>query len=147
MKKITLVLGLMLAIGISSAIANEKKVSQIVLESFKNEFSDAQEVSWQEGIGYYKAAFVFNGQNMSAYFSIEGELLSMDRNISLLQLPINLFVDLKNNHSEYWISDLFEVKNDEGTHYYVTLENAEKVLRLSANNGNDWKTFSTKRKL
>lgn len=147
MKKITLVLGLMLIVGISSAFTNEKKVSAVVLESFNNEFSTAQEVSWQEGIGYYKAAFVFNGQNLSAYFSTEGELLSMDRNISLLQLPISLFIDLKNNHSEYWITDLFEVKNNEGTHYYVTLENADKVLRLSANNGNDWRTFSTKRKL
>ena len=147
MKKITLVLSLMLAIGISSAFANEKKVSPVVLESFKNEFPAAQELSWQEGIGYYRAAFLFNGQNMSAYFSMEGELLSMDRNINSLQLPINLFIDLKNNYSESWITDLFEVKNSEGTHYYVTLENEDKVIRLSATNGSDWKRFSIKRKL
>lgn len=147
MKKITLVLGLMLATGISSTYANEEKVTSVVLKSFKNEFSAAKEVSWEEGIGYYKAVFNFNGQYLSAYFSMDGELLSMDRNISLLQLPISLFIDLKNDYRDSWITDLFEVKNNEGTHYYVTLENADKVVMLSANNGKDWKTISTKRKL
>lgn len=147
MKKITLVLGLMFAVGISSVFANENKVSAIVLESFKKEFSNAKDVSWVEGIDFYRAAFSFNGQNMFAIFSMKGELLSMDRYISPLQLPIRLFSDLKNNHSEYWITDLFEVNNSGGTHYYVTLENADTIHMLSAINGGKWKTLNKKRKL
>ncbi len=146
MKKILSALSLMFVFGISSAFTNDEKISSVVLESFKNEFSTAHNVSWEQGIGYYKAAFIYNGQNLSAYFSMDGELLSMDRNISLLQLPISLFIDLKNNHSDYWVTDLFEVNNSEGTHYYITLENTDKVVRLSANNGKSWKTINTKRK-
>jgi hypothetical protein len=147
MRKLTLILGLMFTVGISNVLANEEKVSAVVLESFKNEFSNAQNVSWVEGIDYYRAAFLFNGQNMFAIFSMKGELLSMDRNISSFQLPLGLFNDLKNNHKNYWITDLFEVSNNEGTHYYVTLENADTVTMLSAVNGDKWKTLSKKRKL
>jgi hypothetical protein len=147
MRKLTLILGLMFTVGISNVLANEEKVSAVVLESFKNEFSNAQNVSWVEGIDYYRAAFLFNGQNMFAIFSMKGELLSMDRNISSFQLPLGLFNDLKNNHKNCWITDLFEVSNNEGTHYYVTLENADTVTMLSAVNGDKWKTLSKKRKL
>jgi hypothetical protein len=147
MRKLTLILGLMFTVGISNVLANEEKVSAVVLESFKNEFSNAQNVSWVEGIDYYRAAFLFNGQNMFAIFSMKGELLSMDRNISSFQLPLGLFNDLKNIHKNYWITDLFEVSNNEGTHYYVTLENADTVTMLSAVNGDKWKTLSKKRKL
>ena len=147
MKKIILIMGLMLAVSISSVYANGKKVSPVVLESFNKEFASAQEVSWQEGIGYYKAAFSFNGQNMFAYFSKQGELLSIARYISLLQLPIHLFSDLKKDYSDSWITNLFEVNKKEGTHYYVTLENADTILSLLSSNGSEWKTYSKKKKL
>ena len=115
MKKIVFVLGLVVTIGVCSAYPSEK-VSQKVLASFKTEFTNAQNVEWETGNNYFRAAFTMNEQRIFAYYNVDGELLSIARYISSVQLPVNLFTDLKNDYSKYWISDLFEVSNSEGLH-------------------------------
>jgi hypothetical protein len=147
MKKMMLALGLILTMAASSAFAGEEKISSRVLESFKKEFSTAQEVSWDAGVNYYKATFKINGQNIFAYYTLDGELAGAARYISSLQLPINLLVNLKNDYSQYWISDLFEVNKNEGTHYYVKLENADTSIMLESTNGSKWKFYNKKRKI
>lgn len=146
MKKIVLVLGLVATMGVCNAYPSER-VSQKVLASFKAEFSNAQSVEWETGNNYFKAAFTMNEQRIFAFYNVEGELLSVARYISSVQLPINLFSDLKNNYSKYWISDLFEVSNNEGLHYYVTLETADSKLVMSSINGGSWSTYSKKKKI
>jgi hypothetical protein len=147
MKKMMLALGLILTLTVTSAFAGEVKVSSQVLESFKKEFSTAQDVSWIAGSNFYRAAFKINEQNIFAYYTLEGELISMARYMSSLQLPINLLTGLKKDYSQYWISDLFEVNNSEGTRYYITLENADATLMMVSNNGGDWKSYNKKRKI
>lgn len=145
MKRILLVLGLVATMGVCSAYPSER-VSQKVLASFKNEFTSAQNVEWETGNNYFRAAFTMNEQRVFAFYNVEGELLSVARYISSVQLPVNLFSDLKNDYSKYWISDLFEVSNNEGLHYYVTLETADSKLVMHSVNGGSWSTHSKKKK-
>ena len=147
MKKMLIVCGLLVTMGVTTAFANEVKISPRVLESFKTEFTTAQNVEWQAGDNYYRAAFTMNEQRVYAYYNMEGELVSLARYISSIQLPINLFSDLKNDYSKYWISDLFEVSNSEGLHYYVTLETADTKLMMHSSNGGSWSTYSKNKKI
>jgi hypothetical protein len=62
-------------------------------------------------------------------------------------LPIGLLTNLKNDYSQYWVTDLFEVNNKEGVHYYITLEDAETVLKLSSSNGSEWKFVEKNKKI
>ena len=110
MKKIVLILGLVATMGVCSAYPSEK-VSQRVLASFKTEFTSAQDVEWETGNNYFKAAFTMNEQRIFAYYNVDGQLQSIARHISSIQLPVNIYADLKNDYSKYWISDLFEVSN------------------------------------
>jgi hypothetical protein len=146
MKKILFVLGFLAIVGVSSAYPSEK-VSPKVLASFKTEFSTAKNVEWETGANYYRATFLLNDQKVFAYYSVEGELVSIARYISSLQLPINLFTNLKNDYSKYWISDLFEVSNGDGVHYYVTLENADTKLVMQSSNGGSWLSYSKSKKV
>jgi len=146
MKKIIFVLGFLMIMGVSWAYPSEK-VSQKVLASFKTEFTNAQDVEWETGNNYFKAAFTMNEQRVFAYYSVDGQLLSIARYISSVQLPVNLFADLKNDYSKYWISDLFEVSNSEGLHYYVTLETADSKLVMHSSNGGSWSTYSKSKKI
>ena len=146
MKKIVFVFGLLLAAAVSNAYPSEK-VSPKVLAAFKSEFTSAKEVVWETGNNYFRAAFSMNEQRVFAYYSIEGELLSIARYISSFQLPVNLFSDLKNDYKKYWISDLFEVSNSEGLHYYITLETADTKLILRSSNGGDWSTYTKNKKV
>ena len=146
MKKIVFVLGLLAVMGVSNAYPSEK-VSPKVLASFKSEFSTAKDVEWETGSNYFRATFSLNEQRVFAFYSVDGELISIARNISTLQLPINLFSNLKNDYSKYWISDLFEVSNSEGLHYYVTLETADTKLMMRSSNGGSWSTYTKKKKI
>ena len=146
MKKILFVFGLLAVMGVSNAYPSER-VSPKVLASFKSEFSSATDVQWETGSNYFRAAFSLNEQKVFAYYSVEGELISIARYISTIQLPINLFSNLKNDYSKYWVSDLFEVSNSEGLHYYVTLETADTKLTMRSSNGGSWSNYSKKKKI
>jgi hypothetical protein len=76
---------------------------------------------------------------------MDGMMAALTRNITVMQLPVNLQTSLKNEYSNYWVSDLFEVSNEEGTQYYVTLENADvKLIMKSA--AASWTTYQKDRK-
>jgi hypothetical protein len=130
-----------------SAFANDEKVSPKVLNSFNTEFSTAQEVQWTVTDEYYKASFGMNGAKVYAFYNLDGDLIGITRNISSAQLPISLQASLKKNYTGYWISDLFEIANNNGTSYYVTMENGEKKVVLNSSNGSEWSTYKKDRKI
>jgi hypothetical protein len=78
---------------------------------------------------------------MNAYYTPDGELMAVTRNIVREQLPLKLLMELKQNYSTYWISDLFEVVNESGDHYYITLENGDETLILKAKAHKSWKLY------
>ena len=130
-----------------SAFANDEKVSPKVLNAFNTEFTSAQQVEWTATGDYYRASFDMNGVKVSAYYNADGELMGLTRNISTAQLPVTLQASLKKSYTGYWISDLFEVAKNNGTSYYVTLEDGDKKVVLSSSNGSDWSTYKKDRKI
>ncbi|MBS1573766.1 MAG: hypothetical protein JST09_00565 [Bacteroidetes bacterium] len=145
MKKMIIAAAMLVTI---STFANEEKnVNPKALNSFRTEFSTAREVEWTTTSDYYRAAFDMNGQKVFAYYNTEGELMGLTRNISSTQLPLHLQSNLKKSYEGYWISDLFEVSNNNGTSYYVTLEDGEKKIVLKSASGSDWSTYKKDRKI
>ena len=144
MKKIIVTLAI--ALSTLSSFAGEVKVSSKVLDAFNSSFASATEISWTSTSNYYKASFVFNEQHVFAFYSADGELMGLTRNISSLDLPLTLQTSLKKDYSNYWISDLFEVSNSEGTGYYITVENADSKIVLKSTGGESWKTYQKKTK-
>jgi hypothetical protein len=140
-KKSLLIWALLFA-GIGSSFANNlENVNEQVISSFKRDFSTAQDISWEKTQEISKATFKMNDQVMFAYYAEDGKLLAVTRNMVSGQLPISLLSDLKNNYSGYWISDLFEMVTNDGTSYYVTLENSTQKMVLRSQGYNGWETF------
>jgi len=52
---------------------------------------------------------------------------------------------LKQSYNGYWISDVLEVANEDGTSYYITLETADEKVTLKSNS-DYWTTFQKQRK-
>jgi hypothetical protein len=130
-----------------SAFAGKEKVNEKVLNAFNTEFAGAQEVEWTIRPDYFKASFGMNGQRVFAFYNTDGELMGLTRNIPSSQLPVKLLTSLRKNYNSYWISDLFEVSNNEGTSYYVTLENGDNKVVLKSLGGNDWSNYKKDRKI
>jgi len=145
MKRILVTLTVLLSLISMSSFANEGKVNSRVLASFNSSFKNATEVGWTVSENFYKANFSLNGQYVAAYYDEGGQMIALTRNISSMQLPISLQTSLKKECDDLWISDLFEVANDQGTSYYVTLENADTKVVLKSN-GSDWSTYQKQRK-
>jgi len=146
MKKIIMIMALVLTVGTSFAFSGEETVSKQALNSFKSEFVGATDVVWTVGSNYYRVAFTLSDQKLFAFYDPQGEFLSVARYISSLQLPLNLQGSLKKSFSNYWVTDLFELANDNETSYYVTLENADTKIVLKSTDGKEWLTYQKNKK-
>lgn len=145
MKRLLVTLTIALSLVSLSSFANGEDVSPRAVKSFNKSFKNATEVKWTVTDSYFKADFALNGQYVSAFYNEDGSMIALTRNLSSLQLPIALQADLKSNYDCYWISNVLEVANEEGTSYYITLETADEQLTLKSS-GDSWSTFKKQRK-
>lgn len=148
MKSLLIAITLFTTVFTTTARANDKEkgVTPVVLQSFQNTFTTATEVGWsltQESL--YKAQFTLNAQSVTAFFQADGTMVALTRNLTTNELPISLQVNLKRDYTNFWVTDLFEIANDEGTNYYITVENADTKVVLKSSSMT-WTTFQKLRK-
>ena len=148
MKKKLTTLALLAVIMTSSIFATDKdnNTNNEVLTAFAAKFSTAKEVSWDRAQDFIKASFKMNEQYMFAYYTADGELVGVCRNINSIQLPLNLQVELKRISSNAWISDLFEYASDSDNVYYATIENADHQIQLKSTGYNSWSVYKKVKK-
>ncbi|MFL5788846.1 MAG: hypothetical protein ACJ748_12380 [Flavisolibacter sp.] len=146
MKRLVVTLTIVFSLITMSSFADTVTVSTPVLNSFKSSFKNANDVSWSITGSMYKANFEMNGQYVSAFYDYSGKLIAMTRNISSFHLPLTLQTEIKSGYEAYWISDLFEVADEQGTSYYVTLENADTKIVLKSVSNSSWTIYQKQRK-
>jgi hypothetical protein len=117
-----------------------------VIAVFHKEFRSADVMQVEKKKDYTKVTFQMNGVVMFAYYSTDGDLVAVVRNILSTQLPIRLLMQLKQNHPDCWITDLFEVDHDGQTVYYASLENSDLKLTLRSADINSWETYQKETK-
>ena len=124
--RITTLLAALMLISIATFASDSTKPSEQLQKEFSREFAKATDVQWERVANYYKASFIEDGQYLVAYFDESNQLESVSRNISTNMLPLILQKDLKDKLSEsLWITDCFELLKENGTEYFVVLENAD----------------------
>ena len=146
MKKIMMTLALALTLTTMYAFTGEESINQQALKAFKTEFAGATDAVWTAGNDYYKVTFTMNQQTLFAYYNASGEFMAVTRFIPSFQLPLNLQSSLKKSYNSYWITDLFEMSNHDGTAYYVTLETADAKIVLKSADGSDWSVYQKSKK-
>jgi len=146
-KTLALTAALFLTIGIGSSFAAPTDNGHdVVLASFHKEFHTASVIKVETGKEYTKVTFNLNNVVMFAYYSEDGDLMAVVRNILSTQLPIRLLMDLKQNHADCWITDLFEIDSNGQTVYYATLENSDMKVTLRSGNTSNWETYHKENK-
>jgi hypothetical protein len=83
MKKTILGLALSLLIGTASFANNDETINQKAEQSFKKEFVQAKDVSWQKSGDLVKATFTLNDRVLFAYYNETGDLVAITRNITI----------------------------------------------------------------
>ena len=133
MKKILFMLSLMLAVGWTSAFANnDPKLNPRVEAAFKKEFPAAQHVEWIKGQENFKAVFVLADYRVEAWFSADGELLSTARDLLYNQLPLAVMKEVENRFPASKASEVKEITDSRGTLYQLLLETEKRNYRISA---------------
>lgn len=141
-KKIALMLALLLTVGISYSFASpNEEVNGDIKISFHKNFRDAQIMGSEVHNNITKLTFSMNNVVFFAFYSENGDLLAVTRNILSSQLPVNLMVSLKNDYSGYWITELFEFNGDGQNNYYVSLESADSKLTLRSTDNKNWEVY------
>jgi len=141
-KKIALSLVLLMTLTISySFAATPDSINGQIAASFQKDFKGAKVLSTEVNRHFTKLTFKMNDIVLFAFYSDNGQLLAVTRNILSTQLPIDLMLDLKKNYSSYWITELFELNGDEQNCYYVSLENADAKVVLRSTSDNNWEVY------
>lgn len=60
------------------------------------------------------------------------------RNILSDKLPIRLQKSIKKDFSAYWITNLYKTQSNGKTSYHITVENPDKIVRMSATPSSNW---------
>ncbi len=128
-----------------TAKAQDVNIAAAVTNSFSQSFKNASGVQWQNAGTYYKADFYLNGQFATAFYDASGNLMGVTKNVSPLQLPLTLQASLKGSYEDYWISEAFELSDNNGTTYFATVENGDHKITLKSVAGK-WMTYKKSRK-
>ena len=153
-KKIAIVAALFLTVGLSNSFATPVSTNNavsastpardgndLIAASFHKDFKHAELMGIEVKKAYTKVTFKLSNMVLFAYYSGNGELLAVVRNIVSTQLPIQLLMELKETYNKYWITDLFEINSDNQTTYYVTLQNADGHVSLRSGDAATWETY------
>lgn len=131
MKRIFVSLSLVFTIGLTTVFANDETVvSRKIEASFQKEFTGAEILKWYDEEEYKVAIFIYRGHRTAAYFDTDGGLSGCARNILPEQLPLAVTKSFYNHFSEADFTDVLEVINPEGTFYWLTMAEHEKVYRI-----------------
>lgn len=128
-----------------ATIAGDGNGNKEIKTSFAHDFQSAVLVSTEARDSYTKVVFKLNEQVMTAFYSNNGELMAVTRKLVSSQLPVSLLMNFKKHYSEFWITDLFEMSQDQESSYYLTLENSDTRMTLRSN-GDGWEVYSSVKK-
>jgi hypothetical protein len=145
--KLIAIAALVFTMGSSSSFAGPAHgLNGQVSSAFQKDFKKAELMDYNSNKDYTRLTLKVNDMIVFAYYSENGELLAVTRNIRSTQLPLPLLLDLRKNYAGYWISELFELSTGDQTSYYMTVENANTKLNLRTVNNDGWETFKKQSK-
>ena len=141
MKKITALFAALLILSTATFAADGITPSEKLQKEFNRSFGESTEVKWEKVADYYKASFLQNGQYLIAYFDGFNNVVSISRNITVNMLPLMLNKSLDDVTSETtWITDCIELLGENGTEYYLVIEDADQET-IYQSNGNSWDVY------
>ena len=141
MKKRFLVLTTALILTFSATFAKETpSVPATIVTELHQKFTKADNIQWETTANFYKATFTIDGHPLKAFYSYDGELIGVSRQISVDQLPLALIADVKERSANSTITDFFELLTDRGTEYYITYK-GDKDTKTFKSTGEYWTRY------
>jgi hypothetical protein len=116
-------------------------VNNIVLQSFNRDFGKVTNVEWTTAEQFVRAKFEVDSQIMFAYYTENGQLMAVTRNIRTNQLPVRLAKHLKSDYRDYCLAELFEVSKEGESRYYASLRRGNCSVILESHSTGEWHVY------
>ena len=145
MKKIFLSAAVILTM-FSAAFANAPdKATDRASASFRKDFIKAATLHSEVINNHVRFTFQENNETRYAYYDFQGNLIGVVQHILTSSLPEDLQKDIKKHYTNYWVTELFQVTNENGLSYYIQLTNSEETIVLNSEDGFGWQRYSSKK--
>jgi hypothetical protein len=141
MKKTILIAALGLSLFSSAFAASPVSSTDRAAAAFKKDFHRTYDVQWSQTESFVIARFSQESETMYAYYDFQGNLIGVVQHILTTSLPESLRDDIKTKYAGYWVSELFQATNENGTYYYVQLKNADETIVLSTEGTPGWHRY------
>lgn len=112
-------------IGFHALAFATKNVNEKLLQSFKENFPQAEQVTWKELPLNYEVSFVENGIRTSITYEKDGNFVSSTRYYQERNLPYYLLINIRKKYPEKKIFGVVELSTIEAIDYYIKLEDAK----------------------
>ena len=126
----------------ADAFARDENIDEKIAKAFEKDFSAVQDARWSVKNNVYQVTFNYYDKTISAIYDKKGYLLGVTRYMLSTELPYYLQKKLKEYYNDYWVANLFELSNENGTSYHVTLQNAKETPVLSSSGENTWELYN-----
>lgn len=124
MKRI-LALGLFALLGAGAFANTPDPVSEKVLRSFKETFTDAKEVKWHEAGNSYSARFYQGDARYIVYYNKRGEITGSLKFYDPPMLPTNILSDIARKHRSKTALHVTEISSGSNMAYFVKMEDGK----------------------
>lgn len=126
MKKLLTVICFMLLVAGAYAF----EVNEKVLRSFKETFSSAEEVRWEEFKSYYSVSFVHSGIRSKVNYDKDGNMLGSIRYYAPQLLPLNIYNRLRMDYSKKELFGVTEVTAGTDVAYFVKMQDSKNWITI-----------------
>lgn len=125
-----------------------EKVSPHLQAALEKEFAGAQYVVWQSIKEHqlYHARFIYNNEQVNAFFEQDGNLLAIGRYIPTTALPLTVLKSINNKYAGFQWKDAIEYTRSGETSYVLALENEKTRLVIQAYSSGNLYVFKKEKK-
>jgi hypothetical protein len=143
MKRIFAAMTLLAIVFSTSSFASDIKTTE-VLATFHNTFRYAKNVNFIEVNDMLKITFTEDSKSYIAYYTADGDLMGLSRQLTASELPVSLQEQLKRKYSRFEITEVYTIEMEGRSQYYVAISNESEQLILNSP-GKKWMVFKKKK--
>jgi hypothetical protein len=88
------------------------------------------------------ATFQLDKEILFAYYDFQGNMVGLVHHMLTSDLPNELQKAIRKHYSNYWVSSLFKVTNEEGVSYFIQLKNADEAIVLRSDGTDGWHRYT-----
>src|SRR5688500_1779638 len=125
MKKLLIALALLAGL---SSYAAPPEISEKVLKAFRETFTDAKNVEWNEYDNYYSVKFKQTNIDTMVRYNKEGDIIQTTRYYFEQNLPPMILAKVKKRYANKTVYGVTEIASESDVVYYIVLEDEKNWL-------------------